>query len=471
MSESLLQERRAPQPAEEPAPPSTPRILLVEDDQPTRDAARLLLESEGYDVLTAEDGGQALQMLNAGVCVIITDLRMRGMDGMHLLRSAREQAPQTPVIMMTGHGSEEAAVSALKAGAFHYLRKPINPAELLNLVRQALDKFRMSVEIAALHQQINQLAGLHGMIGQSAPMRKVFERIRMVADTRSTVLIEGESGTGKELVARALHFNSGRRAKPFVAVNCAALPEALIESELFGHAKGAFTGAAEKRIGKFLAADGGTLLVDEIAEMQLDLQSKLLRAIETRRIAPLGSNEELDLDVRIIASTHRGLQELIKQGKFREDLYYRLNVVNIKLPPLRERREDIPLLVRAFIEQIAEENQRPVCDITPEALARLQGYDWPGNVRQLRNTLESVIIMSARETIDLVDFPEPFRETRSAPPLVSLIATGMPMAEIEKEVIRQTLMRTNGNRSEASKILGISTRTLQRRIKEHNLAL
>ncbi|HON65488.1 MAG TPA: sigma-54 dependent transcriptional regulator [Phycisphaerae bacterium] len=455
--------------AESGGPAFRGKVLLAEDDAATRESTRLLLEDQGYEVVASEDGAQALQRLNEGVAVIITDLKMRGVDGMQLLHAAREQAPQTPIIMITGHGSEEAAVAALKSGAFHYLKKPIHPEELLHLVREAIEKHRMSVEIAALHQQINQLAGMHGIIGQSKPMRKLFETIRLVADTRSTVLIEGESGTGKELVARALHLNSSRRNKPFVAINCAAIPEALIESELFGHVRGAFTGAADKRVGTFLAADRGTLLIDEIGEMQLDLQSKLLRAIETRRICPLGSNEDIELDVRLIASTHRDLQSLISQHKFREDLYYRLNVVNIKLPPLRERREDIPLLVRAFIEEIAAENNRPVRDITPEALARLQSYDWPGNVRQLRNVLESVIVMSTRDVIEAVDFPEPIREASSTPPLQALIAMGMPMCEIEKEVIRQTLQRTGGNRSEASKILGISTRTLQRRIKEHNL--
>lgn len=452
-------------------PPANPgsKVLLAEDDPSTCESTRLLLEDQGYGVVTAEDGAQALQHLDEGVAVIITDLKMRGVDGMQLLHAAREQAPHTPIIMITGHGSEEAAVAALKSGAFHYLKKPIHPEELLHLVREAIEKHRMSAEIAALHHQINQLAGMHGIIGQSKPMRQLFEKIRMVADTRSTVLIEGESGTGKELVARALHLNSLRRNKPFVAINCAAIPETLIESELFGHVRGAFTGAAEKRTGTFRAANGGTLLIDEIGEMHLDLQSKLLRAIETRRISPLGSNEEVELDVRLIASTHRDMQELIDEHRFREDLYYRLNVVNIKIPPLRDRREDIPLLARAFIEEIATENNRAVRDISPEALARLQSYGWPGNVRQLRNVLESVIVMSTREIIDVVDFPEPIREASSAPPLQALIAMGMPMAEIEKEVIRQTLQRTRGNRSEASKILGISTRTLQRRIKDHNL--
>ncbi|MCL2329837.1 MAG: sigma-54 dependent transcriptional regulator, partial [Phycisphaerae bacterium] len=372
------------------------RLLLVEDDANTRESTRLLLEDEGYEVIAVDDGTQAMQRLNDGLAVILTDLRMRGSDGMQLLRAAREHASQTPVIIITGHGSEEMAVSALKSGAFHYLTKPIRPAELLHLVREAIEKHQMAAEIATLHQQIDQLAGVHGIIGQSKPMRKLFEKIRMVADTRSTVLIEGESGTGKELVARALHQSSNRRNKNLVAINCAAIPETLIESELFGHVRGAFTGAAEKRIGTFLAADGGTLLIDEIGEMQLDLQSKLLRAIETRRISPLGSSEEIGLDVRLIASTHRELKELIQQHKFREDLYYRLNVVNIKLPPLRERREDIPLLVRAFISELASENNRPAREITPEAMARLQSYDWPGNVRQLRNLLESVIVMSTR---------------------------------------------------------------------------
>ena len=250
----------------------------------------------------------------------------------------------------------------------------------------------------------------------------------------------------------------------------AALPETLIESELFGHAKGAFTGAASKRTGKFAAAEGGTLLIDEIGDMQIDLQSKLLRAIETRQITPLGSNEEIETDVRIIASTHESLRDLTNQGKFREDLFYRLNVVQIVLPPLRDRREDIPLMVRAFIDEIASENKQPVRDISPGALALLQGYEWPGNVRQLRNVLESVVVMSTRETVDVVDLPEPVRKADSAPPLQALISAGMPLADIEREAIRQTLERTGSDRGQASKILGVSIRTLQRRITKYGWA-
>lgn len=445
------------------------RILLVEDDAASRDATRLLLEDEGFEVTTAADGAEALRLMSEGHGLVITDLRMPRVDGMSLIASIREHAPYTPVIVLTGRGSEEAAVAALKAGAFHYLTKPVSPDELIHHARQALERHHLSSQIADLNRRLRERGHFRNMIGNSEPMRRVFEQIRMVADTRSTVLIEGESGTGKELVARALHDSSDRSNRPFIAVNCAALPDSLIESELFGHVKGAFTGATDRRIGKFQAAEGGTLLIDEIGEMPLDMQSKLLRALETRCITPLGSNQEIRTDARVIASTNQNVQSMIESGRFREDLYYRLNVVRIALPPLRERREDIPLLTRAFIEEIAEENNRPTCDITTAALELLQGYDWPGNVRQLRNMLESVIVMSTRETIDVMDFPAPIRESASAPPLQTLIDLGMPMADIEKEVIRQTLLRTGGNRTEASRILGLSTRTLQRRIKEHDL--
>ncbi len=448
---------------------ATDRLLVVEDESAARESTKTFLEDAGFEVVTAEDGRQALQRLNDGVSVIVTDLAMGGLNGMQLLKAVRERAPYTPVIIVTGKGSEQAAVEALKNGAFHYLTKPINPDELLHLVKQAAEKSGLSRQVAALHQQLNQRAGLQDMIGNSEPMRQVFERIKMAADTRSTVLIEGESGTGKELVARALHSCSVRNQGPFIAVNCAAIPKNLVESELFGHMKGTFTGANSERVGKFLAADKGTLLIDEIGELHFELQSKLLRVIETQRITPLGSNEEKVSDVRILASSNRGLGKMVEEGQFREDLYYRLNVIKISLPPLRERKEDIPLLARAFIEQIAEENNRPTQDITPDALVQLQSYDWPGNVRQLRNVLESVIVMSSREVLDVADLPEPIRQKKATQPLQTLLEKEMPLAEIEKEAIRRALARTGGNRSEASKILGISARTLQRRLKEYDL--
>jgi DNA-binding NtrC family response regulator len=445
-------------------------VLLVEDDASSREGTKLLLEDVGFSVFTAEDGAQAMRKLSDGASVVVTDLKLPRLDGMQLLRAVREHAPHVPVIMITGRGSEEAAVDALKVGAFHYLTKPIDGDLLVRLVRQALEKSTTAQELAILQDGVKNHAHFHQLIGKCERMRKVFEQVHMVADTRSTVLIEGESGTGKELVARAIHAESARRNKPFVAINCAALPETLVESELFGHAKGAFTGAASKHTGKFASAEGGTLLIDEIGEMQMDLQSKLLRAIETRRITPIGSNEEIQTDVRIIASTHQKLQDLVDEGRFREDLFYRLNVVRIELPPLRELQGDIPLLVRAFIDEIASETGRDVHDISPEAMEKLQSYHWPGNVRQLRNVLESVIVMSTRETIDVVDLPEPIRAfSNSSPTLQSLISTGTSLIEIEKEVIYHALERTKGNRKEAGKLLGISSRTVQRRIKEYDL--
>jgi transcriptional regulator with PAS, ATPase and Fis domain len=313
---------------------------------------------------------------------------------------------------------------------------------------------------------LNRRNGFENIVGSSAAMREVFERIRLVADTRTTVLIFGESGTGKELVARAIHESSSRRARPFVPVNCAAIPETLIESELFGHEKGAFTGASERRAGLFQAAQGGTLFVDEIGELQLGLQSKLLRAIEYRRIMPVGSTRETEVDVRLIAATNRDLAELTRKGEFREDLYYRLKVVELRLPPLRQRKDDIPLLVHHFIEQIAAENRRPTQGITSEALAALKAYDWPGNVRELRNTLEGIIVLSVRETIELADLP-PHISRIPAPQLA--IQTGMTMAEIEKEAIRRTLEQTSGHRAKTARILGLSVRTLHRKIKEYGL--
>jgi two-component system response regulator AtoC len=445
-------------------------VLLVEDDASSREATATLLTARGFSVVTAGNGRQALAHFADGVSVIITDLVMPQIDGMELLRIAREELPHTPVIVLTGQGSEAAAVEALKAGAFHYLTKPVNPDELLSLIGQAAGKYQLASEIATLHQQLHEKYGFDKLIGRSDPMRRVFERIKMVADTKSTVLIHGESGTGKELVARALHLNSSRRKRRFVAINCAAIPETLVESELFGHEKGAFTGAVSVRTGKFQAAEGGTLLIDEIGEMPLDLQSKLLRAIETRSINPVGGNREIVVDVRIVASTHRDLDTLVNEGKFRDDLFYRLNVVNITLPPLRERKEDIPLLARAFIDEIARENNRPARDLTGEALAYLQAYEWPGNVRQLRNVLESIIVMSSREVIDVADIPEAIRGARPRRSMSSVVQPGMTMSQIEKEAIAQALDAAEGNRRRVSRMLGISVRTLQRKIKQYGLA-
>jgi DNA-binding NtrC family response regulator len=442
------------------------KVLLVDDDRLSREAMADWLRSEGFDVIAVADGQAALPHFHDGVAVLVTDLKMPRTDGLELLRRAKEQAPHLAVILITAYGTVETAVAALKEGAFDYLTKPVKPDDLANKVRQAVAQRAMAAEIASLHTQLHERYGYENIIGKSPAMRAVFEKVRLVADTKSTVLISGESGTGKELIARALHHNSSRRHKPFVPVNCAAIPETLIESELFGHEKGAFTGATERRTGLFQAANGGTLFIDEIGEMKVGLQSKLLRVIETRRIMAVGSSREIEVDVRLVAATNRDLQEEVKKGAFREDLYYRLKVVAIHLPPLRERSEDIPLLVRYFLDEIARENQRPTRDIAPEALDLLLAYSWPGNVRELRNTLEGIIVLSTRERIEVADLPEHLRQGVSAQ---AVIRQGMTMAEIEREAIRRALEQSGGRRTEAAKSLALSVRTLQRKIKEYNL--
>ena len=442
------------------------KVLLVDDDRLSRGAMADWLESEGFDVLAVADGQAALQHIHDGVAVIVTDMKMPRTDGMTLLRRAKEQAPHASVILVTAFGTVESAVAALKEGAFDYLTKPVKPEDLANKVRQAIAQRRMAIEIASLHAQLNDRYGFENLIGKSPAMRALFEKIHLVADTKSTVLITGESGTGKELVARALHHNSGRRNKPFVPVNISAIPETLVESELFGHEKGAFTGATERRTGLFQAANSGTLFIDEIGEMSPGVQSKLLRAIENRCVMAVGSTKETEIDVRLVAATNRNLAEETKKGTFREDLYYRLKVVEIRLPPLRERPEDIPLLVRFFVDEIAKENRRSVPDIALAALDLLLAYDWPGNVRELRNTLEGVIVLSTRPQIEVSDLPEALRQGASAQ---AVIRRGMTMAEIEKEAIRRALEQSGGRRTEASKMLGISVRTLQRKIHEYQL--
>ncbi|MBV9125827.1 MAG: sigma-54-dependent Fis family transcriptional regulator [Planctomycetes bacterium] len=442
------------------------KILLVEDDPAGREAMADWLASEGFDVITAPDGLAAREHIHDGVAVIVTDLQMPKTDGMALLRLAKEQAPHAAVILVTGHGTVGSAVAALKEGAFDYLTKPVKPKELAHCVRTAVAERSMATEIAGLHARLNKDHAFENIVGDSQAMRAVFEKIQMAADARSTVLITGESGTGKELVVRALHYSSSRRNKPFIPVNCAAIPESLIESELFGHEKGSFTGATSRRPGVFEAADGGTLFIDEIGEMNLGLQSKLLRAIETHKIMPVGSNKEVEVDVRLVAATNRDLYEEVQNKTFREDLYYRLKVVQIDLPPLRERKEDIPLLVHFFLEQIAKENQRSVVELSPEVMDVLLSYSWPGNVRELRNTLEGIVILLPRDRIEASDIPNHIHGAAAAQLVIN---SGMKIADIERQAIQLTLEQTQGRRSEAAKILGLSVRALARKIKEHDL--
>ena len=440
------------------------KILLVEDDPAGREAMCEWLERRGYNPIAVGDGREALKHIDTGVAVIVTDLKMPHTDGLELLRIVKERAPYVSVILVSGHGTVDTAVTALKEGAFDFLTKPINLKELTHRIDMALEKRAMETKIAELYAQLHQRHALDNIVGTSQPMRTLFEKIRLLADTRSTVLIQGESGTGKELVARALHYNGSRRDKPFVPVNCAAIPEALIESELFGHEKGAFTGASDRRTGLFRAADGGTLFIDEVSEMGLGLQSKLLRAIESKRIMPVGSTSEVEIDVRLVAATNRNLADMVKNREFREDLYYRLKVVELQLPPLRARPDDIPLLVSYFLEQLADENSRPLKELAPDALEALRSYSWPGNVRELRNTLEGLVVLSMKDRIELSDLPD---HISGFAPAQALIRPGMTMREIEKEAIRRTLQQTGGHRAEAAEMLDISVRTLQRKIKEY----
>jgi two-component system, NtrC family, response regulator AtoC len=442
------------------------KILIVDDDAASRVAMAEWLELKGYATVGAGTVEEAVSHLHDGIAVIVTDLKMPHSDGLELLRLAKDRAPHATVILVSGFGTVDTAVTALKEGAFDFLTKPVNLRELTHRIERALEKRAMAAEIASLHAQLRQRHGIHCMVGRSPAMRQLFEKIRLVADTRSTVLITGESGTGKELVARSLHLESSRRDQPFVPINCAAIPEALVESELFGHEKGAFTGATERREGLFQAAKGGTLFIDEIGELPLGLQSKLLRAIESRMILPVGRTREVPTDVRLVAATNRGLKELVDRREFRDDLYFRLKVVELTLPPLRERREDIPLLVRHFIEQIAEENQRAVREISPEALQAILAYDWPGNVRELRNTLEGAIVLSMNERIELADLPESIRGARQ---FQDLLQPGMTLKDLEREAIRRALQQSGGHRTQAAQSLGISTRTLQRKLKEYQL--
>lgn len=443
-----------------------PRILLVDDDEDSRETLREWVERQGWEAIAVKDGDAALKHIHDGVAVIVTDLKMPRIDGMQLLRAARQQASHAAVIMVSAVGSIEAAVEALKEGAFDFLSKPINLKELKHRLDRALEQRSMAVEIAELHRQLREQHGIDNMVGQCPAMRELFEKIKLVADTNSTVLIIGESGTGKELVARSLHLNSRRRSNAFLPINCAAIPDTLVESELFGHHKGAFTGATENRKGVFEAAQEGTLFIDEIGEMPLGLQSKLLRAIENKTIMPVGSTRELPVDVRLVAATNRDLEQIVKQREFREDLYYRLKVIVLRLPPLRERRDDIPVLVRYFIDQLTEETGRSVREITPEALNALRDYDWPGNVRELRNTLEGIIVLSMKDQIELSDIPDHIRDAERTTSQ-STFDVGMTLEDMEREAIRRTLELTGGHRNETASRLGVSVRTLQRKIKEY----
>ncbi len=450
-----------------------PVVLVVDDEKNAREGLARALQRT-HEVLLAEDARRALEILSTeSVDIMLSDIRMPGMDGLALLPRTLA-LPHPPVcIMLTAYGSIELAVEAMKRGAYDFLTKPINLDQLDILLKRALRARDVEKENLDLHRQLDSKFGMENIVGQSAAMQEVFDTVRQVANSRATVLLEGESGTGKELVANALHRLSSRSRGPYVAVHCAALSATLLESELFGHEKGAFTGATERRRGRFELADGGSLFLDEIGEIDAAIQVKILRVLEQRSFERVGGQTTIETDTRLIAATNRNLRTMMEQGKFREDLFYRLFVVVIRIPPLRERVEDIPLLIQYFLEKSAKENGREVDVVTPDAIQALQEYPWPGNVRELRNAIERMVVLSRNRRITLRDIPVDIRERKRTGPVPVVAADGgspMSMEDAERNMIRRALEVAKGNRSEAARMLGISRRTIHRKLKAFQIA-
>src|SRR5947209_6111499 len=382
------------------------RVLVVEDHETERRAVSQILKAEGFTVLGAENADKAIGYMEENIDVVLSDLHMGDVSGIDLLQLWKKRRPETHFILLTGHSSVDSAVEAIKGGAYDYLTKPINPDELVLLIRRSIEALQKDKEIDSLRRRLDQKFGLDQIIGQSKQMKDVFAKIQRAAPVDSTVLILGESGTGKELVAQALHHNSPRKKGQFVAVNCAAVPATLVESELFGHVRGAFTGATDRRVGRFEQADGGTLFIDEIGDFEIGLQAKLLRVLESFTVTPVGGHEDRKVNVRVIAATSRDLGKMVEDGTFRETLYYRLNVVTISLPPLRQRPDDIPILVDHFLKEITTQKHTSPKRVSPEVMRRFDSYRWPGNVRQLRNTLERMMVLADGDLLTDNDLPE-----------------------------------------------------------------
>ena len=445
------------------------RILVVEDQEIERRALSQILKAEGLTVFGAESADKALGYVDENIDVVLSDLHMGDVSGIDLLQLWKKRQPETQFIVMTGHSSVSTAVDAIKAGAFDYITKPVNPVEIVLLIKRAIEGLQKDKEIDNLRRRLDQKFGVDQIVGQSKMMKDVFARIQRAAPVDSTVLILGESGTGKELVAQALHQNSPRKKGPFVPINVAAVPATLVESELFGHVRGAFTGATDKRMGRFEQADGGTLFIDEIGDFELGLQAKLLRVLETMTITPVGGHEDRKVNVRVLAATSREIRRMVAEGTFREDLYYRLNVIPINLPPLRDRPDDIPILVEHFLKDIAASKGTPPRRISPEVMRRFQSYRWQGNVRELRNVLEQMMVLADGEFLTERDLPDQIAESAQTAPNPSEIPTGLTMDELEKLAITKALDQCAGNRTHAANRLGISVRTLQRKLQQYKL--
>jgi two-component system response regulator HydG len=448
------------------------RVLVVDDQEMHAQAVAESLARIGYDCTIATSGAEGLQKIeNEDFDVVITDLRMEGVDGLALLRKAKMELPDAEVVLVTGHGDIKTAVAAMQGGAATYLTKPVDINELRLVVDKYTQRHRLSQANKELQRQLDERFGFEGVIGNSPQMHAVLERLKQLAPTDSRVLIQGETGTGKELAAKALHFNSPRKSKPFVPLNCTALNENLLEDELFGHEPGAYTGADRLRKGKFEYANGGTLFLDELGDMPLPLQQKLLRVLEDGQVYRVGGNTPIQVNVRILSATHRDLEQAVAAGTFRQDLYYRIKVVTIKLPPLRERREDITLLALHFMRELSDRYNRPIKAIAAEVRRMLTAYDWPGNVRELRHVIESMVAVDRDGILGVDDLPENERLGRPADaaaiPMGDSSLVGKPLAEVERYYILQALDLAGGNRDEAARTLGIGQRTMLRRIKEY----
>jgi len=451
-------------------------VLLAEDDRSTRSSLSQFLKGLGYEVIEASTGHEAMEHLSArSFDIVVTDLMLPGVGGLEILRALHTEAPSTVGIVITGFGTVQNAIEAMRLGVFEYLLKPINFDELQIVLERALEFQRLHRENRQFKREVQRQFGLQNLIGHSDAMRRILDLIEKVADSDSTVLIYGESGTGKELVARAIHYRSDRMDKPLVPINCAAIPSDLLESELFGYEKGAFTGAHRTKIGRFEYANGGTLFLDEIGEMSPQLQVKLLRVLQEKSFERLGGVRPIQVDVRIIAATNRDLEKAIEEGKFREDLYYRLSVIPIHIPPLRERKEDIPLLVEHFLEKFNTEKARSVSGISPKAMERLMEYSWPGNVRELENLIERLVVLKRTGTIEVEDLPEKIRFGPARDPLGAIVLPeeGIRLEEtihrLERELILQALRRTRGVKKEAAELLGLKRTTLIQKMKRNKI--
>jgi two-component system, NtrC family, response regulator AtoC len=447
------------------------KILVVDDEKNMRWALERALKAQGYEVYQAEDGKQGLEAaLHIRPELVILDLKMPEMDGLAVLTALKEQAPEIMVVMITAHGSTASAVEAMKLGAYDYINKPFDIDELKLVVAKALEVENLKATVQRLEHEVKERYSFQNIIGKGQVIQSIFALIERIADTNATVLIQGESGTGKELVARALHYSSNRKINPFIQVNCAALPESLLESELFGHEKGAFTGAIAQRHGRFELANGGTIFLDEIGEISPQVQVKLLRVIQERSFERIGGQQTINIDVRVVAATNKDLAVEMREGRFREDLFYRLNVIPLHMPSLRERKEDIPLLIEHFLKKY--DPKRRISSVHPAALKLLVDYYWPGNVRELENTMERLAIVTPGATIEASDIPAEFRHSRVLPgPEVRFMMpeSGLDLEQVEKAFITQALELAQGNKSKAAKLLGLTRHTLLYRIEKHNL--